>query len=324
MKVEVLFFDGCPSHERLLPRLTQLIDERGVDVDLVLRRVESLERAEAERFLGSPTVRVNGRDVEPGAEQRDDFGLKCRLYPTENGASGVPPEEWITLALNERRPAAVETRAPAPALDELVAAIARARPRFGERERRLALALYKLLAEGRPVSAAALSAATDFAADAIEGLLERWPELLRDDQGRVVAFGGLSLAETAHQLRVDHENLYAWCAWDTLFLPALIGKVAEVRSECPVTGDTVELTVTAEEVARVDPPEAVLSMRSPTDCCAGDDLIARFCQHVNYFASEEAAARWLEDRQDGFVLSVERAFELGQLANRANFGDALD
>jgi hypothetical protein len=99
MRIEVLYFDGCPSHEALLPRLRALLDQADVHEEIHLRRVESLEAAERERFLGSPTLRIDGRDVEPGADRRNDFGLKCRLYRTAAGASGVPPEEWILRAL---------------------------------------------------------------------------------------------------------------------------------------------------------------------------------------------------------------------------------
>jgi hypothetical protein len=65
MKVELLYFDGCPSHERLLPRLRELVAEAGPDGQVELRRVETIDEAERERFLGSPTVRVDGRDVDP-------------------------------------------------------------------------------------------------------------------------------------------------------------------------------------------------------------------------------------------------------------------
>jgi hypothetical protein len=68
---------------------------------LVLRAVDTPEDAERERFLGSPTVRVNGRDVDPGAGERTDYGLKCRIYrSTEDGQSHVPPESWIRRALD--------------------------------------------------------------------------------------------------------------------------------------------------------------------------------------------------------------------------------
>ena len=98
MRVELLFFDGCTSHERLLPRVRELADAAGAE--LVLRRVQTHEEAERERFLGSPTVRVDGRDVDPGARGRVDYGLKCRIYRTaERGQSPLPPEAWIRAAL---------------------------------------------------------------------------------------------------------------------------------------------------------------------------------------------------------------------------------
>jgi hypothetical protein len=55
--------------------------------------------AHRERFLGSPTLRIDGRDVEPGAEERTDFGLKCRLYRTPEGFAGTPPDAWVLEAL---------------------------------------------------------------------------------------------------------------------------------------------------------------------------------------------------------------------------------
>ena len=104
MRVELLYFDGCPSYERLLPRLRELVARVDAQAEIELRRVESIEDAERERFLGSPTVRVDGADVDPGAAGREDFGLKCRLYRSGEGTSPLPPEEWIRSALsaNER------------------------------------------------------------------------------------------------------------------------------------------------------------------------------------------------------------------------------
>jgi len=99
VKVEILYFDGCPSHEPLSASVRRLLTETGVDADMELRRVESVAGAEAARFLGSPTVRVDGVDVDPGAAAREDFGLKCRLYRSADGARGTPPEEWIRAAL---------------------------------------------------------------------------------------------------------------------------------------------------------------------------------------------------------------------------------
>lgn len=99
MKVEVLYFDGCPNHEALLPRLRELLAAAGKGVQIELVRIEDADVAERERFLGSPTVRIDGEDVEPGADQRSDFGLKCRLFATPDGLQGMPADDWVLAAM---------------------------------------------------------------------------------------------------------------------------------------------------------------------------------------------------------------------------------
>ena len=99
MEIELLYFDGCPSHEAFLPRLQELLAQADIDVPVLQRRVESAGAAHGERFLGSPTLRVDGVDIDPGAGERTDYGLKCRLYPTKEGLRGAPPDEWVLDAL---------------------------------------------------------------------------------------------------------------------------------------------------------------------------------------------------------------------------------
>ena len=99
VKIEVWYFDGCPSHEAFLPRLRELLAQAGVDVPIAERRVESDADAQRERFLGSPTLRVDGVDVDPDAGERSDYGLQCRLYRTDEGLSGAPRDEWVLGAV---------------------------------------------------------------------------------------------------------------------------------------------------------------------------------------------------------------------------------
>ena len=99
MTIELLYFDGCPSHEAFLPRLRALVAGAGVHAPVQQRRVESHEAAQRERFLGSPTLRIDGIDIDPGAGERRDYGLKCRLYPTAEGLRGTPPDAWVLDAL---------------------------------------------------------------------------------------------------------------------------------------------------------------------------------------------------------------------------------
>jgi hypothetical protein len=68
----------------------------------LVRRVGTPGAADAQRFLGSPTVRVDGVDIDPRAAERVDFGVKCRIYRSDHGQSPLPPEEWIAAALAPR------------------------------------------------------------------------------------------------------------------------------------------------------------------------------------------------------------------------------
>lgn len=73
MTLEVLYLEGCPSHEQLLPIVRALATEHGVQ--LTQRRIEDAAQAARTRRLGSPSMRVDGVDIEPGADERTDFGL---------------------------------------------------------------------------------------------------------------------------------------------------------------------------------------------------------------------------------------------------------
>ena len=99
--IELLYVDGCPNHEGLLDRLHALRDELDPTPELVLRRISDDAAAQRARFLGSPTVRVDGRDIELGADERTDFGVKCRLYVGPTGLSGLPADDWLLAALDE-------------------------------------------------------------------------------------------------------------------------------------------------------------------------------------------------------------------------------
>jgi hypothetical protein len=109
MRIELLYCDGCPSCAPLLGRLRELLAAAGVDAPVEERRVESEADAISERFLGSPTLRIDGVDVDPAAAERDDYSLNCRLYRTDAGLRSSPPDEWIVDAV-ERAAAVLEPR----------------------------------------------------------------------------------------------------------------------------------------------------------------------------------------------------------------------
>lgn len=90
--VELMTIEGCPNEAPARALLDRIAP--GIPVERVL--VLEWDEAERLRFLGSPTIRVDGRDVEPGADERTTYAIGCRVYP--NGA-GVPDERWLRDAL---------------------------------------------------------------------------------------------------------------------------------------------------------------------------------------------------------------------------------
>lgn len=109
-EIELLYFDGCPNHEAFLPHLRGLLDRAGIHEEVRLRRIHSPEDAARERFLGSPTLRIDGADVEPGASERTDYGMKCRLYRTDSGTAGIPADRWVLDALEGNREEVADAR----------------------------------------------------------------------------------------------------------------------------------------------------------------------------------------------------------------------
>jgi hypothetical protein len=99
-------FRRLPESELLHAHLRELLAGRGRHDAIELVRVDSCEDALARRFLGSPTLRIGGVDVEPGAAERDDYGLKCRLFHRPAGLAGVPDDAWIVAALDRADDAA--------------------------------------------------------------------------------------------------------------------------------------------------------------------------------------------------------------------------
>lgn len=97
--VEILVFEGCPNGEVTVARARDAIERTKVPADVRIVRVESEVEAQRLRFLGSPTVRVDGIDVEEVARERDDFGLQCRVYFVAGRHDGAPPSDWIAAAL---------------------------------------------------------------------------------------------------------------------------------------------------------------------------------------------------------------------------------
>jgi hypothetical protein len=101
MKVEVLYFDGCPTYETATKILRAVLAEEGVEAEVQLVAVNTHEEAGRVQFPGSPTIRVDGRDLFP-ARERECWGLGCRVYATPEGLKGCPTAEMLRKALTKQ------------------------------------------------------------------------------------------------------------------------------------------------------------------------------------------------------------------------------
>jgi hypothetical protein len=98
-RIELLYWDGCPSYPEALELLRSVLDERGIGLEVDVREVHDDDEAEALHFPGSPTIRIDGSDVDPaGADGRPS--LSCRIYLLEDGrVSPVPSRKQLEDAL---------------------------------------------------------------------------------------------------------------------------------------------------------------------------------------------------------------------------------
>jgi hypothetical protein len=98
MKVEILYFDGCPSYQEILATLEEVLSEEGVSAEVGLVAVNTDEEAQRLRCPGSPTIRVDGEDLFPVPEP-EGYALGCRTYITPKGLKGSPTAKMVRASL---------------------------------------------------------------------------------------------------------------------------------------------------------------------------------------------------------------------------------
>jgi hypothetical protein len=102
--VEVLTFPGCPNRDGAIAMAGRVCDHLGSAAEVRVIDIPDQAAAEQARFLGSPTIRVDGRDIEPGAERQQEYVHACRLYQGRHSLRGLPEEDWLRQALRTAEP----------------------------------------------------------------------------------------------------------------------------------------------------------------------------------------------------------------------------
>ena len=100
MKIELFYFDGCPSWQEALENLKNALKAEGLEASIHPIMVNDDAEAARMKFLGSPSFRVDGMDLWPAERKR--FNLNCRVYPTPQGLQGAPTVEMLREKLRLR------------------------------------------------------------------------------------------------------------------------------------------------------------------------------------------------------------------------------
>jgi hypothetical protein len=103
MRIEILYFSGCPNHHPSVDRVRKILRQETASADLVEVEIKDAAMAQVMSFLGSPSIRIDGCDIEPAARSSQAFAMGCRVYADQSGLAGVPPVEWIRAAVREAK-----------------------------------------------------------------------------------------------------------------------------------------------------------------------------------------------------------------------------
>jgi hypothetical protein len=98
MRIEILYFDGCPHFPATRDLLRAIVREERVQAEVSEIEVKDASAVQRLQFIGSPTIRINGLDIQADARNVAGVGLACRRYP-----NGLPSEAMIRAALKEAR-----------------------------------------------------------------------------------------------------------------------------------------------------------------------------------------------------------------------------
>jgi Alkylmercury lyase len=315
-RVEILYFEGCPNH---VPAVERVAGELHLRPDIELIEVPDDEAAARLRFVGSPTVRVEGRDVEPGAEERGDFALSCRVFRTEAGIAGQPDERWVRDALLRETGAYDDT----PAFDALRAADIRPERHGAARTHQLSpgqrdfyVWILREFAAGRPPTADATRvAASSYGLDPDEALavLAREDLVHADATGRPVVAYPFSAAPRGHRVLIDGKHwVEAMCAIDALGIAPMLELPIEIYSQDPVSGGEIRVRLDPTEGAWWEPTEGAVLAGS---ACSDGPSCRGCCDVLNFFQTADNAVLYQREHPEiaGKPISLPDAIEAGRI-----------
>lgn len=186
--------------------------------------------------------------------------------------------------------------------------------------------IYRLLAEGNPVSRERLALSLGITDESVNKSIKKLPSMYIDfdDQRRITEFGGFGPDPTRNRFIVRDTTLYAWCAWDALFIPPILDETVQVEANCPITSEKISLTVTPKGVINIKPVGAAMTFAIPGLEAFPDPEKFSFMKTVFFFSSIDRATQWVSENPGPVIISIDEGFELGRTMNKIRFKDVLN
>jgi len=182
-----------------------------------------------------------------------------------------------------------------------------------EAELRLQVIALQLLSKGEPVSPDRLAEAWGMPLEQVNAIFEQasaLETLQLDDSGNMVGTA-ISLVPSSHKFQVDKKNLYAWCAYDAIYAPGVIGKNAIIDSVDPISNESIRIKVSPEGVTDSE-PNGIFATVVGMEADARGGAKSPRCNQMQFFVSEENANKWSADHPGVSIMTVDQLFDVAR------------
>ena len=182
-----------------------------------------------------------------------------------------------------------------------------------EAELRLQVIALQLLSKGEPISPERLAEAWGMPLEQVNAIFEQASALgtlQLDESGNMVG-SAISLIPSSHTFQVNGKTLYAWCSYDAIYAPGVIGSDAVIESVDPLTNESIQIKVFPDGVTGTEPAGVVTTVVGMEADSRGGAESPR-CNQMHFFASEENARKWAADHPGVIIMTVDQLFDVAK------------
>jgi len=190
-------------------------------------------------------------------------------------------------------------------------------------DQQIALLIYKTIANGKPATMEKLSKNLNIPLHELKSKLHAWPGVFINKGEEIKGFWGISTEKMYHKLNFEESEAYAWCTWDALFIPELVGQKAIIHSKCPVINEEIVIEIGSNGTISSEQNDIVVSFLLPDEAELMEDVVANFCHFIYFFSSRNAGKQWIQEHKGTYLLTLDDAANLSKLKNGLQFKDTL-